>query len=127
LQLPLTIRPETICTLHYLLADSLLEPCSVGKLRDHGVRIGGSAYLPLEEPKKLKKQFEHVLEKGAAITDPFEQSFFLLVQLTYLQAFSDVNKRTARLSANIPLIRNNLVPLSLHRHHVRGHFEIGRF
>ncbi len=29
-----------------------------------------------------------------------------------MQAFSDVNKRTARLSANIPLIKNNFVPLS---------------
>ena len=29
-----------------------------------------------------------------------------------MQAFSDVNKRTARLSANIPLIRENLVPLA---------------
>lgn len=29
-----------------------------------------------------------------------------------MQAFSDVNKRTARLCANIPLIKSNLVPLS---------------
>jgi len=36
----------------------------------------------------------------------------LLVHISYLQAFIDVNKRTARLSANIPLITNNLVPLS---------------
>lgn len=36
----------------------------------------------------------------------------LLVHIAYLQAFVDVNKRTARLSANIPLINNNLVPLS---------------
>jgi hypothetical protein len=36
----------------------------------------------------------------------------LLVHISYLQAFIDVNKRTARLSANISLITNNLVPLS---------------
>lgn len=40
-----------------------------------------------------------------------EQSFFLLIHIAYLQAFIDVNKRTARLSANIPLVRNNLSPL----------------
>jgi hypothetical protein len=34
--------------------------------------------------------------------DPFEQSFFLLTHIAYLQAFTDVNKRTSRLSANIP-------------------------
>ncbi|HBZ48697.1 MAG TPA: hypothetical protein DEO43_00085, partial [Halieaceae bacterium] len=44
--------------------------------------------------------------------DPFEQSFFLLVHLSYLQAFEDVNKRTSRLSCNIPFIKENLCPLS---------------
>ncbi|BBI16930.1 Uncharacterized protein NCS13_1_0735 [Neochlamydia sp. S13] len=35
-----------------------------------------------------------------------------ILLFTFLQGFSDVNKRTARLSANIPLIKSNLVPLS---------------
>jgi len=35
-----------------------------------------------------------------------------MVQLPYLQPFEDVNKRVSRLGANIPLIRNNLCPLS---------------
>ena len=29
-----------------------------------------------------------------------------------MQAFEDINKRTARLVANIPFIKNNLIPLS---------------
>ncbi len=35
-----------------------------------------------------------------------------MVHIPYLQAFDDVNKRTSRLAANIPLIRKNLCPLS---------------
>jgi len=35
-----------------------------------------------------------------------------MVQLPYLQPFEDVNKRVSRLGANIPLIQNNLCPLS---------------
>ena len=35
-----------------------------------------------------------------------------MVQLPYLQPFDDVNKRVSRLAANIPLIRENLSPLS---------------
>jgi hypothetical protein len=35
-----------------------------------------------------------------------------MVHLPYLQPFEDVNKRVSRLSANIPLIRWNLCPLS---------------
>jgi hypothetical protein len=56
--------------------------------------------------------FGLLLEKAAAIGDPFEQSLFLLVHLPYLQPFADVNKRASRLAANIPLIKCNLVPLS---------------
>jgi hypothetical protein len=47
-----------------------------------------------------------------AITDPFEQAFFAMVRLPYLQPFEDVNKRVSRLAANIPLIRRNLCPIS---------------
>lgn len=46
------------------------------------------------------------------IEDAFEQSFFIMVHLPYLQPFEDVNKRTSRLAANIPLIKHNLGPLS---------------
>lgn len=46
------------------------------------------------------------------IEDPFEQAFFVMVQLPYLQPFDGVNKRVSRLAANIPLIRGNLAPIS---------------
>ena len=46
------------------------------------------------------------------ISDPFEQSFFMMVHLPYLQPFADINKRTSRLAANLPLFRANLCPLT---------------
>ncbi len=52
------------------------------------------------------------LEKVNRIDDPFEQSFFVMVHLPYLQPFADVNKWTSRLAANLPLIRANLCPLT---------------
>jgi Fic family protein len=108
----LEITPQTIFTIHYLLSDGLLEPNEAGKVRTHGVQIGGSTYIPIEGQKKLLILLERITDKAALIEDSFEQSLFLLVHLTYLQAFADVNKRTARLSSNIPLIKRNLVPLS---------------
>lgn len=110
--LKLEVTEQAVCTLHYLLSDGLVEARYAGKIRDHGVRIGGSTYIPFEEKKQLQTYLNHIIEKAALIENPYEQSIFLLAQLTYLQAFSDVNKRTARLCANIPLIKNNLVPLS---------------
>ncbi|MDP3927076.1 MAG: Fic family protein, partial [Hydrogenophaga sp.] len=56
--------------------------------------------------------FGIMVQMAAEIIDPFEQAFFLMVHLPYLQPFKDVNKRVSRLAANIPFIRNNLCPLS---------------
>ena len=108
----LKVSRNVICTLHYLLSDGLVEPKEAGKVRRQGVRIGGSVYIPFEDPRRLEKQLERVASKAALIKDPFEQSIFLLAHISYLQAFVDVNKRVARLSANISLIQGNLVPLA---------------
>ncbi len=108
----LEVAYDEICTLHYLLSDGLVPVSYAGKIRDHGVRVGGSTYVPLENEDMLLRQLSRVAEKAAAIANPYEQSLFVLVHIAYLQAFSDVNKRTSRLCANIPLIRHNRVPLS---------------
>ena len=63
-------------------------------------------------PQLIEECFDHLLATAAAIRDPFEQAFFVMVQLPYLQPFLDVNKRVSRLAANIPLIKHNLAPLS---------------
>jgi hypothetical protein len=107
------INRYTVFNLHAVLADNLLgDPRQAGRLRTTRVSIGASTYLPLEIPQRIEEMFSILLEKAAAIRDAFEQSFFLLVHLPYLQPFIDVNKRTSRLAANIPFIRSNLVPLS---------------
>ena len=103
---------DEIRTLHFLLSDGLVANEHSGAIRDQGVRVSGSVYIPLEDRARLERQLRTVAEKAAAIADPCEQSLFLLVHITYLQAFVDVNKRTARLCANLPLLRQNLVPLS---------------
>lgn len=108
----LNVTEETIRTVHFLLSDGLVDNRYAGKIRDYGVRIGGSSYIPFEDKKLLQGCLEKIIEKASTIKNPYEQSFFLLVHISYLQAFCDVNKRTARLCANIPLIKSNLVPLS---------------
>ncbi len=103
----------TILNLHALLADNLLtDPLAGGRLRRIPVGIDGTVYHPLEVPQLIDECFQTILDTAAAITDPFEQAFFALVHLAYLQGFEDVNKRVSRLAANIPLIRGNLCPLS---------------
>jgi prophage maintenance system killer protein len=106
------VSRNVICTLHFLLSDGLVEGAEAGKVRKNVVRVGGSTYIPFEDPRRLEQQLEKIAQKAALIKDPYEQSIFLLIHISYLQAFADVNKRTARLSANISLIRGNLVPLA---------------
>ena len=103
----------TILNLHALLSDNLLaDPRASGRLRAIAVGIYGSSYHPLEVPQLIEECFQQILDTAAAISDPFEQGFFVMVQLPYLQPFEDVNKRVSRLAANIPFIRQNLSPLS---------------
>ena len=103
----------TILNLHALLANNLLgDPEAAGRLRRMPVGIAGSVFYPLEVPQLIEECFDRILTIASAIADPFEQAFFVMVQLPYLQPFDDVNKRVSRLSANIPLIKGNLSPLS---------------
>jgi hypothetical protein len=102
----------TILNLHALLSDNLLDPQAGGRLRAIPVGVDGSVYHPLEVPQLIDECFQQILDTATAIADPFEQAFFAMVHLPYLQPFEDVNKRVSRLAANIPLVRGNLCPLS---------------
>jgi Fic family protein len=104
---------HTLLNLHALLANNLLhDPTAAGRLRRIAVGIERSTFHPLEVPQLIEECFDRILSTAEAIADPFEQAFFIMVQLPYLQPFDDVNKRVSRLAANIPFIRGNLSPLS---------------
>jgi len=114
----------TILNLHALLSENLLNhPGACGRLRSMAVGVGGTVYHPLEVPQRINESFEQILTTSATISDPFEQAFFMLVHLPYLQPFEDVNKRVSRLAANIPLIRGNLCPLSFVDVPVRAYID----
>lgn len=113
-QAPATgLNKYTICNLHALFSDNLLaDPYACGRLRSIPVGIGGTVYHPLEIPQVIDECLLQILATAKEIKDPFEQAFFVFVHLPYLQPFEDVNKRVSRLSANIPMIRGNICPLS---------------
>jgi Fic family protein len=106
------LKGHTVLSLHALLADELLQDRSCGSLRQIPVGIGGSVYQPLGVPQLVSECFKQIIDTARLIQDPFEQAFFLMVHLPYLQPFEDVNKRVSRLIANLPLMRDNLSPLS---------------
>ncbi len=106
-------NPFTFYNLHALLSENLLaDPNESGRLRNRIVEVSGTVFHPLGIPQQIDAYFHMILAKADAIADPFEQAFFIMVHIPYLQPFVDVNKRVSRLGANIPLIRRNLCPLS---------------
>lgn len=125
----------TFMNLHTLLSENLLaDPAAGGRLRERVVEISGTVYRPLAIPQQIEELFRLILDKASAIRDPFEQAFFVMVHVPYLQPFVDVNKRVSRLAANIPFIKSNLCPISFvdvpERAYVEGTlavYEHGRY
>lgn len=108
-----SLNSDTIIALHAFLSSGLMaDPRGCGRLRSAAISISNTVYSPPSDPKRIESLFANVIGRAAQIRDPFEQAFFLLVHLSYLQPFESVNKRIARLAANVPLIQANLCPLT---------------
>jgi fido (protein-threonine AMPylation protein) len=104
---------RTLLGLHAALAENLVaDPGEEGALRQRPVDIGDTVYRPSGVPQIIRECFDLLITKVREIPDPFEQAFFMMVHIPYLQPFIDVNKRTSRIAANIPFIKGNLCPLS---------------
>ena len=107
------INRRDLFNIHALLADGLLvDPAMAGRLRPMPVGIAHSSYRPIDNPFVIEEEFDVLVAKATAITDPFEQAFFLLVHVPYLQAFADANKRTSRVASNVPLLKAESAPMS---------------
>lgn len=90
----------------------------------HIIQIGSSVYTPLSaqylrsignsKPLDvvLRSELNSIISKANQISDPIEASFFLNLNIAYLQPFCDGNKRLARLAGNYPLISKGHVPLT---------------
>lgn len=107
------VNQHVLRGVHAILSHDLLkDPLMCGSLRNEHVEIYQSSYIPLDIPDKIHENFTRLTDKAAEIIDPYEQAFFLLVHMPYLQPFTDCNKRTARVACNIPLLMGGVTPIS---------------
>lgn len=95
--------------IHQLLTKGL----SVDKgIRRRRVGITGTNYRPLDNEFQIREAMRDTCNLINGKTDVFEKALLALVLLSYIQAFSDGNKRTARITSNAILIANGYCPLS---------------
>ena len=76
------------------------------------VGISGTNYKPLDNEHQIKEALWDMCDLINSRDNVFEKALFSLVLLSYLQAFRDGNKRTARIISNAILISNQYCPIS---------------
>ena len=81
-------------------------------IRTRGVGITGTNYRPLDNEYQIREALQHLCDLVNSKSNVFEKSLLLLVLLSYVQAFNDGNKRTARIVSNACLINNKYCPIS---------------
>lgn len=95
--------------IHTLLTKGL----SVDKgIRHRRVGITGTNYHPLDNEFQIREAMHDTCDLINSKNDVFDKALLTLVLLSYIQAFSDGNKRTARITSNAILIANGYCPLS---------------
>ncbi len=81
-------------------------------IRHRRVGITGTNYRPLDNEFQIIEALNDSCTLINSKNNIFEKALLALVLLSYIQAFTDGNKRTARITSNAILIANNYCPLS---------------
>ncbi len=76
------------------------------------VGITGTKYQPLDNEHQVAEAVGKMVDTINAKSNFFEKSFLALVLLSYIQAFEDGDKRTARMISNAILLAHNSIPMS---------------
>ena len=95
--------------LHTLLTKELDVDKGIRKRR---VGITGTNYYPLDNEYQIREALVDSCRLINGKENVFEKALLALVLLSYVQAFSDGNKRTARITSNAILIANKFCPIS---------------
>jgi len=81
-------------------------------IRRRKVGISGTNYTPLDNEHQIREALNEMCALVNSKENPFEKSLLTLVLLSYIQAFADGNKRTARIVSNAILMAHHYCPIS---------------
>lgn len=81
-------------------------------IRTRRVGITGTNYRPLDNEFQIREALQQTCDLVNSRDNVFEKALYVLVLLSYIQAFNDGNKRIARIASNAILIANGYCPVS---------------
>lgn len=81
-------------------------------IRTRRVGISGTNYKPLDNVYQIREALQQMCDLINSKESVFEKALLLLILISYIQAFNDGNKRTARILSNAILISNKYCPIS---------------
>lgn len=80
--------------------------------RKNPVGITGSSYLPLDNEWQIREAIDAMVSVINQTTDPLTKALVAISMISYIQPFSDGNKRTGRMLGNAILLSHDVLPLS---------------
>jgi hypothetical protein len=112
LENPTYISPLTVSTIEDIHSILVKELNLDRNIRRRRIGISGTNYKPLDNEFQIREALEDMCLLVNQQTNVFAQALLVLVLISYIQAFSDGNKRTARIISNALLMKNNYCPIS---------------
>lgn len=109
---PTFVSPLTVSTIESIHSILIKELNVDRNIRKHTVGISGTNYKPLDNEFQIREALDQMCILINKTENVFEKGLLTLVLVSYIQPFSDGNKRTARIVSNAILINNNYCPLS---------------
>ena len=112
LEHPNYVQPLSIASIEDIHS-ILIKALNVERnIRNRKVGISGTNYQPLDNTFQIRDALQDMCDLINQKTNVFEKALLALVLISYIQPFSDGNKRTARIVSNALLMLHNHCPLS---------------
>ncbi len=109
---PSYISPLSIARIEDIHSILIKELGVQRNIRKRRVGIPGTNYRPLDNEFQIIEALQQMCDLVNARENAFEKALLLLLLISYIQAFNDGNKRTARIISNAILINHNYCPIS---------------
>lgn len=106
------IDPITVAGIEDIHSMLIKELDIKRNIRSGRVGITGTNYTPLGNAFQIKEALESMCSLINAKSNVFEKALLALVLISYIQPFSDGNKRTARIISNAILMNHHYCPIS---------------